>query len=143
MRPSWRSAIFRWRSFSLRGPSMISTPRAANTGRGLPAPNGASDDTPAVPAVAGDHQHRAGADLRVRLNDLARDREDLRLFFLTADVFAIELLGELPDLLGHRLVGGEQQARRDIGAAHPARRVDARREHEADVVAVDRLAGQS
>ena len=27
---------------------MISTPRAANTGRGLPAPNGASDATPAA-----------------------------------------------------------------------------------------------
>ena len=42
----------------------------------------------------------------------------------------------------HRLVAGEQQARGDVRRAHASRGVDARRQHEADVKAVERLAEQ-
>ncbi len=249
------SAIFRCRSLSLRGPSTISTPRAANTGRGLPAPNGASDATPAatppvmprnvrspsirsrgirssgpsvssatsltasaelpdprrihrqaggllvaaepdraaarsararasmskrgnaparpvrhavldrqhdrrpvervdelrrddaddaaVPAFAGDDQHRARADVRIGLDDLLRGREDLGFLLLPPDVLAVELLRQRPRFVAHRLVARQQQPRRDVGRAHAAGGVDARREHERDVIAVDRLAGQA
>ena len=46
------------------------------------------------------------------------------------------------DLVGQRLVGREQQARRQIGRAHAPGGVDAGREHEADVVAVEAPAGE-
>ncbi len=46
MRPSCFSDILRWRSFSFLGPSTIATRLAEKTGRGLPAPNGASDAIP-------------------------------------------------------------------------------------------------
>ena len=42
MRPFCFNAIFKCFSFSRRGPSTTSTPRASNNGRGLPVPNGAS-----------------------------------------------------------------------------------------------------
>ena len=45
-RPSWLNVIFRWRSFSGRGPSTISTGMAWNTGRGLARPNGAIGSRP-------------------------------------------------------------------------------------------------
>ena len=76
-------------------------------------------------------------------DDLLRRRQDLGFFLLPLDVLAIELQRQLPHLLGQRLVVGEQQARRDVRRAHAAGGVDARREHEADVIAVDRLAGQA
>ena len=44
-RPSCRSAILKCRSFRRRGPSTMSTPVARKIGRGLPAPNGASEAT--------------------------------------------------------------------------------------------------
>ena len=46
-------------------------------------------------------------------------------------------------LVAQRLVGREQQARRDVGRAHAPGRVHARRQDERDLVAVDRLAGQA
>ena len=54
----------------------------------------------------------------------------------------IQRLGQHACFVAHRLVGRQQQARRDVGAAHAARGVDARGHHEADVVAVDVAAGQ-
>ena len=55
------------------------------------------------------------------------------------------------ELFGERLAprppspssDGQQQPRRDVGRAHAAGGVDARRHHEADVIAVDGLAGQA
>ena len=46
-------------------------------------------------------------------------------------------------LVGHHLVGREQQARGDVGRAHAAGRIHARPDDEADVIAVDLLAGQT
>ena len=60
-----------------------------------------------------------------------------------AGVLGLELFGQAARLVRHALVGGQQQARRDVGRAHAARGVDARREHEGDVVAVDLFAGQA
>ena len=45
--------------------------------------------------------------------------------------------------VGHRFVGGQQQARGDVRRAHAAGGVDARRQDEPDVVAVDLLAGEA
>ena len=50
---------------------------------------------------------------------------------------------ERAHLLAHRLVARQQQPRRDVGRAHAAGGVHARRDHEGDVIAVDRLAGQA
>ena len=46
-------------------------------------------------------------------------------------------------LVAHRLAGGEQQPGRDVRRAHAPGGVDARRDHERDLVAVDRLAGEA
>ena len=70
-------------------------------------------------------------------------RENLGFLFLPPDVLAIELQRELPHFFGQRLVVGEEQPRGDVRRAHAPGGVHARREHEADVVAVDRLAGQA
>ena len=99
-------------------------------------------DDAAMPSLAGDDEHRSRADIRIGLDDLPRRREDLRLFLLAPQVLPIELHRETPRLVGHRLVGREQQPRGDVGRAHAPRRVDARRQQKRDVVAVDRLAGQ-
>ena len=256
MRPSCLSAILRCRSFSLRGPSTISTPRAANTGRGLPAPNGASDATPAAtpPVIAAERQvavdpqprhqvvgperlvgdvvdarrgARGSAPRRAsgrppacgrrtaisrwraaleraehveardaaaravrdavldrqhdrrpvkRVDQLRRDDADdaavpafagddedrcarrrrdrsATIFFAAARISASSswrrtfspssCSASAAHFVGHRFVVGQQQPRGDVGRAHAAGGVDARREHEADVIAVDRLAGQA
>ncbi len=62
---------------------------------------------------------------------------------LAARVLGVELLGEGLRLAGQRLVGRQQQPRGDVGAAHAAGGVHARRHHEGDVIAVDGLAGQA
>ena len=59
------------------------------------------------------------------------------------DVLAIELQRQLAHLLGHRLVVRQEQARGDVGRAHAPGGVHARRQHEADVIAVDRLSRQA
>ena len=69
--------------------------------------------------------------------------DQVRLLLLAAEVLVIELLGQRPRLVTHGLVGRQQQPRRDVGRAHAPRGVDARREDEADLVAVDRLARQA
>ena len=79
-------------------------------------------DDAAMPAFAGDDEHRVRADVRIGLHDLLRRREDLGFLFLAAHVLAVELQRERARLLGQPLVGGEQQPRGDIGRAHAARR---------------------
>ena len=88
-----------------------------------------ADDAP-VPAFAGDDEDRVRADVRVVLDGAARLGEDLLLLRLPAQVLLVELLGERARLGRHRLVGGQQQPRRDVGRRHPPGRVDARREDE-------------
>ena len=84
-----------------------------------------------------------GAHIGVRLHHFLRRRQNAGLFLLTLDVLAVELQGELPHFVGQRFVRREQQARRDIGAAHAAGGIHAGRQHERDVKAVDGLAGQA
>ncbi len=64
-------------------------------------------------------------------------------FFLPAHILAVELLRQSARLVRHRFIVGQEQAGGKVGRAHPAGGVDARRHHEADVVAVDRLARQA
>ena len=101
-----------------------------------------SDDA-AVPALAGHDDDRARADLEIGLDDLLRLGDDLRFFHLATHVFGVELLGQPARFLGHAFVGRQQQAGSDVGRAHAAGRVDAGREHEADVITVDLLAGKA
>src|SRR5439155_24878128 len=101
-----------------------------------------ADDT-TMPAVAGDDDDGAGTDLEVGLDDLLRLRDNFGLFLLPAQVLGIQLLGQRPRFLAHRLVGRQQQTRGDVGSAHAAGGIHARRDDEADVVAVDLAAGQA
>ncbi len=100
-------------------------------------------DHAAVPSLAGDDEHRSRSDFGIGLDHLARLGDDVLLFLASARVLDLELFGEAARLVGHPLVGGQQQPRRDVGRAHAAGGVDPRREHEGDVVAVDLLAGQA
>ena len=97
-------------------------------------------DDAAVPALARDDEHGARTDVGIVLDQLARLGHDGGFLLLPARVLVVELLGQRPRFLGQRLVDGQQQPRRDVGRAHAARGVDARRDHEADVIAVDGLA---
>ncbi len=93
----------------------------------LEHPRREDPDHAAVPPVAREHQHPVGHQLRVRL-DIGEDLfEDLPLQLLPLDVQRVDLLREPGRLL---LVCGEQQLGRPLGVAHPARRVDARRQRE-------------
>ena len=83
------------------------------------------------------------ANLRIGLDDLARLGDDVLLFLPASRVLGFQLLGQAARLVRHALVGGQQQSRRDVRRAHSSRSVDARREHEGDVVAVDLFAGQA
>ena len=77
--------------------------------------------TPVMPALPGDDQHRAGADLRVGLHDLLRGGKNLGFFFLTANVLAIELNGERLGFFSERLIAGQEQTRRKIPVCSSAR----------------------
>ena len=99
-------------------------------------------DHAAMPSLTGDDDHRAGADLQIGLDDVAGRRDDVGLFLLASQILGIELLRQLARLPGHRLVRSKQQSGGNVWRAHPSCRVDARREHEADVIAVDLLARQ-
>ena len=70
-------------------------------------------------------------------------RDELGLLLLPPQVLVVELLREAARFVAHRFVGGQQQPRGDVRRAHAAGGVDARREHERDVIAVDGLAGQA
>ena len=69
--------------------------------------------------------------------------EDVLIFLAPSHVFRFELFGERLRLVAHALVRRQQQPRRDVRCAHAAGGVDARRHHEADVIAVDVLARQA
>ena len=69
--------------------------------------------------------------------------DDRRLFLLPPRVLLVQLFGQPARLARHRLVGGEQQARRDVGVAHAPGGVHPRSDHEPDVVAVDRLSREA
>ena len=84
-------------------------------------------DDAAVPALAGDDDHRARADVEIGVDDLSRLRDDLGLLLLAPEVLAVELLGERARLVGHRFVGRQQQPGGDVGRAHAAGGVHARR----------------
>ena len=103
---------------------------------------GDADDA-AMPAFAADDQDVVGADGRIGLDRLLRLRHELGFFVLALEVLVVQLLREPARLLLERVVGREQQPGRDVRRAHAAGRVDARREHERDLIAVDGLAGQA
>ncbi len=102
---------------------------------------GDADDA-AMPPVAADDQDVVRADGGIGLDRLLRGRHELRLFLLAPQILVVQLLGERAGLLLERAVGGEEQPRRDVGRAHAAGGVDAGRQHERDLIAVDGLAGQ-
>ena len=103
---------------------------------------GDDPDDAAVPALPRHHDHGSRADLEIGLDGFPRGGNDIGLFLLTPDVLRIELLGELSGLGAHRFVRGQQQARGDVRRAHTSGGVHSRGEHEADVIAVDLLAGE-
>ena len=88
---------------------------------------GDADDA-AVPALAADDEHVVGADRRVRLDRLLRLADELGLLLLPPEVLVVELLREPAGFVRHALVGGQQEPRRDVGAAHAPGGVDARRD---------------
>ena len=100
------------------------------------------DDTDhaAVPSLACDDENRSRANLGIGLDDLPRLGDDVLFFLATLRVLGVELLGQAARLVRHPIVGCQQQACRDVGCAHAAGRVDPRRHHEGDVIAVDLLA---
>ena len=100
-------------------------------------------DDAAVPAVAGDDEDRSRADVRIGLTIFLAAATISASSSCRRTFLAIELHRQRPHLLRHRLVGGQQEPRRDVRRAHAAGRVDARRQHERDVIAVDRLPGQA
>ena len=69
--------------------------------------------------------------------------DDVGFLLLAPEILRVELLGQPARFVGHRLVGGQQQSRGDIWRAHAAGGIDAGSEHEADVIAVDLLAGEA
>ncbi len=77
-----------------------------------------------------------------RLDRLPRLRDQVGFLLLAAQVLLVQLLREVARFVAHRLGGGEQQAGGDVRGAHPPRGVHAGREHERDLIAVDRLAGE-
>ncbi len=84
-----------------------------------------------------------GADADVGLDLLLRIGDDVRLVRLPPRVLLAELLGEPADLLQLRLVAGQEQARGEVGRAHAAGGVDARRDDEGHMEAVDDLVLQA
>ena len=102
---------------------------------------GDADDA-AMPPFAADDEHVVRPDGRVGLDRLLRLADELGLFLLAAQVLVVQLLRQPAGLLGHGFVGGEEQPRRDVRAAHAPGGVDARRDDERHLVAVDCLAGQ-
>ena len=103
---------------------------------------GDADDA-AMPAFAADDQHVVRADRRIGLDRLLRLGDEIRFFGLALEVLFVQLLRQPARFLAGRLVGGQQQPRGDVGRAHAPGGVDARREDEPDVVAVDGLAGEA
>ena len=99
--------------------------------------------TPRCQPVAADDEHVVRADGRVGFDRLLRLADELGFLLLPPQVLVVQLLREPARFVGHRFVGGEQQPGRDVRAAHPAGGVDARRDHERDLVAVDCLAGEA
>ena len=99
--------------------------------------------TPRCQPSPRDDQHRLRADVRVGLDDLLRGGRDRGFLFAPADVLAVELHGQGAGFLAHGFVARQQQPRRDVGRAHAAGGVDARGQHERDVVAVDGLPRQA
>ena len=90
-----------------------------------------------MPALAGHHEDVVGADADVGLDLLLRVGDDVGFVRLAAGVLFAELLGEPPHFVELRLVAGQQQPRGEVGRAHATGGVDARRNHERDVEAVD------
>ena len=103
---------------------------------------GNDTDDASMPSVPRHHQNASGADGRVGLHQLPGVRENRGFFLPPSRVLAIELPGELTHLIGHALIRCQEQPRRNVGARHPAGRVDTRRNHERHVGAVDGLTRQ-
>ncbi len=100
-------------------------------------------DDAAMPALPRHDDDVVRADVGIGLDQLAGLGDDRRFLFLALRVLDVELLGEPAGLVPGSLVRGEQQPGGDVRRGHAAGRVDARRQQEADVEAVERLAGQS
>ena len=99
--------------------------------------------TPRCQPSPPDDEDVVRADRRVGFDGLFRLGDELGLLGLAAQVLVVQLLGEPARFVDRRFVGREQQTHGDVRRAHPAGRVHTRRQDEADVVAVDRLAGQA
>ena len=82
-------------------------------------------DDAAVPALAGDHEDGARADVGIRLDDLPGGGEDRGFLFLPPHVFAVELQRQRARFVRQRLVAGEQQPRGDVRRAHAPCRIHA------------------
>ena len=99
--------------------------------------------TPRCQPSPADHDDRARSHLEIGLDQLARLRDDVGFFLLTPEILRVELLGQLARLVGHGVVGCQQESRGDVRRAHSTCGVHARSEHETDVIAVDFLAGET
>ena len=100
-------------------------------------------DHAAMPAVAADHEHVVRADRRDRSRSPSWPARRAPLPPVWRRRFSsFSCCASAARLVAHRFVGGEQQPRRDVGRAHAPGGVDPRRKDEADLIAVDRLAGQ-
>ena len=80
--------------------------------------------TPRCQRLAGHHEDGAGADVRIGLHDSFGGGEDLGFLLLPSDVFAVELNGQRVRLVGHGVVSGQQQTRRQIGRTHSSSGVE-------------------
>ena len=98
-------------------------------------------DDAAVPALAGDDENRARADVRIGLDDFLRRGEDLRLFLLAPDVLAVELQRQRPRLVAHAPRRSASSSRVAMSGVlmRPAAFTRGASMND-DVIAVDRLA---
>jgi hypothetical protein len=98
-----------------------------------------------MPALAGDDENVLAADVRIAVDGPAGVGENRGLLLLAAGVLVGETARELarppPRLVVPSL--HQEQVEREIGRAHASGRVQARRQDEADVEAVERPPGQA
>ncbi len=101
-------------------------------------------DDAAVPALARHHEHAARPDVGIGLDRSSSPWRGCPAPPARRRVFSVSSCSARAFASSAMLiVGGEQQPGGDVGRAHAAGGVDARRHHEADVVAVDGLAREA
>ncbi len=99
--------------------------------------------TPRCQPGPADDEDVVRADCRVCFDGFLRLAHELGFFLLPAQVLVIQLLREIARFLGHLFARRQEQTRGDVGTAHPAGGVDARRHHERDLIAVDGLSREA